>query len=368
MRVISSTTDSCKHGHSHCSSSGGGGGGESSSGNAGLGLPGSCRAWCGSRSASELAAARQLETRCAPAAAAQQAAVAGCRSGSSSSGGRHLAACCRVSRCLAGCCVAQPCKAWVRDSRLQDCVQQLGMLSRGLSAVPCSSRLVGMVQATCCGSHQQLHLQLLSLPLSVLACCCWCWCFPHSCRASMRGLLLGVVLTIGAQLLLVLLLRTLWARRALVSLENWLQRTFGMSVRLSDIGIGSKGSSRGVNGTAGFRSSGSDRFGADGGEEDAWGQNRRTVDSNGRSLSRADSDASSSSSTPSGEAGCRAYSMPPGCLVFPGLCEQDQEALTLLVNIVCIKRADGPDVAPVLSLARVLCRAVLCVLRQTARR
>lgn len=192
----------------------------------------------------------------------------------------------------------------------------------------------------------------------------------------MRGLLLGVVLTIGAQLLLVLLLRTLWARRALVSLENWLQHTFGVSVRLSDVGIGSNGSSRGVNGTASFRSSGSDRFGADGAEEDAWGQNGRMVGSNGRSLSRDDSDASSSSSsTSSGEAGCHAYSMPLGFLVLPGLCKQDQEALTLLgefVNIVCASR--GPTdltlrlSCPVSGAHAVPCCAVLCVLRQTARR
>lgn len=44
-------------------------------------------------------------------------------------------------------------------------------------------------------------------------------------------MLLGVVLTLGTQLLLALLLRTLWAQRAIAALESWLQAVFGVSLR-----------------------------------------------------------------------------------------------------------------------------------------
>lgn len=100
----------------------------------------------------------------------------------------------------------------------------------------------------------------------------------------MRGVLLGVVLTIGAQLLLVLLLRTLWARQALASLDSWLQRTFGVSLQRSNKSIGGNGSD-------------SDRFVRDDAEGDFWGHNGRAVGGNGKPLSRAGSDASSTYSS-----------------------------------------------------------------------
>jgi hypothetical protein len=104
----------------------------------------------------------------------------------------------------------------------------------------------------------------------------------------MRNVLLGVVLTLGAQLLLVLLLRTLWARRALASLENWLNRTLGVSLNLG----GSK--TEGMDRSSSFGSSISDRA-AD--NPDGWGQSGgRALGGNGRPLSRAGSNVSSSSS------------------------------------------------------------------------
>jgi hypothetical protein len=106
-------------------------------------------------------------------------------------------------------------------------------------------------------------------------------------RASMRGVLVGVVLAIGAQLLFVLLLRTLWARRALASLDSWLQRTFGVSLRLSSL---SSSSSNGRSGSFGK----SDQMEGEG-DSDLWGQN-----GNGRPLSRAGSNASSSSAYSNG--------------------------------------------------------------------
>jgi hypothetical protein len=116
------------------------------------------------------------------------------------------------------------------------------------------------------------------------------------CRASMRSVLLGVVLTLGAQLLLTLLLRTLWARRALASLDSWLQRTFGVSLHLRSSSSGGNGADR----SSSFGSSNSDLFELGG---DLWGQKGRALGGNGRPLSRADSDASSSSSTSSGGLG-----------------------------------------------------------------
>lgn len=56
-------------------------------------------------------------------------------------------------------------------------------------------------------------------------------CACLQCRLSIRSMLLGVVLTLGAQLLLALLLRTLWAQRAMAALESWLQSVFGVSLR-----------------------------------------------------------------------------------------------------------------------------------------
>ena len=107
----------------------------------------------------------------------------------------------------------------------------------------------------------------------------------------MRSVLFGVVLTLGAQLLLVLLLRTLWARRALASFENWLNRTLGVSLNLG----GSK--TEGLDRSSSLGSSVSDR-GAD--NPDGWGQSGgRALGGNGRPLSRAGSGASGSSSSSS---------------------------------------------------------------------
>jgi hypothetical protein len=116
----------------------------------------------------------------------------------------------------------------------------------------------------------------------------------------MRSVLLGVVLTLGTQLLLTLLLRTLWARRALASLDSWLQRTFGVSLHLRSTSSSSSGGNGAVRSSS-FGSSNSDQLGFD---DDLWGRNGRAVGGNGRPLSRADSDASSSSSsTASGGSG-----------------------------------------------------------------
>jgi hypothetical protein len=41
----------------------------------------------------------------------------------------------------------------------------------------------------------------------------------------------GIFFTLGSQLLLALLLRTLWAQRAIAALESWLQAVFGVSLR-----------------------------------------------------------------------------------------------------------------------------------------
>jgi hypothetical protein len=48
---------------------------------------------------------------------------------------------------------------------------------------------------------------------------------------SARGVLWGIALTLGTQLLLALLLRTVWAQRALSALDAWLQSAFGLSLR-----------------------------------------------------------------------------------------------------------------------------------------
>jgi hypothetical protein len=108
----------------------------------------------------------------------------------------------------------------------------------------------------------------------------------------MRGVLVGVVLTLGAQLLLVLLLRTLWARRALASLDSWLQRTFGVSLHLNSLLSSSNGNGMGRSGS--FGSSNPDQIESEG-ESDLWGQS-----GNGRPLSRAGSNASSSSAGSNG--------------------------------------------------------------------
>jgi hypothetical protein len=102
----------------------------------------------------------------------------------------------------------------------------------------------------------------------------------------MRGVLAGVILTLGAQLLLVLLLRTLWARRALASLDSWLQRTFGVSLHLNSL---SSSNGNGVGGSGSFGSSNPDQIESEG-ESDLWGQS-----GNRRLLSRAGSNSSSSS-------------------------------------------------------------------------
>lgn len=148
----------------------------------------------------------------------------------------------------------------------------------------------------------------------------------------MRCVLLGVVLTLGAQLLFVLLLRTLWARRALASLDNWLQRTFGVSLQRSR-------SSSSISDALGRRSSSgsngaSDAYGLAGDEEgELWQQNGRAVGGNGRPLSRTGSDAGStvsngsSSTSASGRDWCGMVWVGVGMLALPayacvcGLCE-----------------------------------------------
>jgi hypothetical protein len=118
----------------------------------------------------------------------------------------------------------------------------------------------------------------------------------------MRGVLLGVVLTLGAQLLLVLLLRTLWAQRALASLDSWLQHTFGVSLQRP-----------GRDGGGGFCGSASSDRMREGVADDLWDDDDdgRALGGNGKPLTRSGSDASSSSSaysngsSASGEQCCR---------------------------------------------------------------
>lgn len=115
----------------------------------------------------------------------------------------------------------------------------------GLAAVLQQKLPMYACLATACNAHHSISAAArdIAVALQVILCIStreMISCMQLSCRLNLRGILWGIAFTLGSQLLLALLLRTLWAQRAIAALESWLQAVFGISIRRSS---GSAGNS-----------------------------------------------------------------------------------------------------------------------------